>query len=83
MSLLLFETFLSSIPPEIKHVLTKECLRVNRKAGMTCNFNCLANLPNSAQLEGTLYHSPSYIQLRAVVWESDEGQTHRHTYGCD
>ena len=26
------------------------------------------NPPNSAQLEGTHYHSPSYIWVRAVVW---------------
>ena len=26
------------------------------------------------------YHSPSYIRVRAVVWEfSDRGQTDRHT----
>jgi len=33
-----------------------------------------ANPLNSAQLEGTLYHSPSYIGVRAVQ-ECGEGQT--------
>jgi len=35
----------------------------------------IANLPNSAQVEGTPYYSPSYIWVHAVVWECDEGQT--------
>jgi len=26
---------------------------------------------------------PSYIQVRAVVWECGEGQTDRHTDGSD
>ena len=29
----------------------------------------IANLPNSAQLEGTPSIPPSYIRVRAVVWE--------------
>jgi len=33
----------------------------------------IANLPKSAQLEGTPYHSPTYIQVRAVVWECGDG----------
>jgi len=37
----------------------------------------IANPPNSAQLEGTPYHSPSYIRIRAVTWECGEGQTYR------
>jgi len=43
----------------------------------------IANPPNSAQLEGTPTIPPSYIRIRAVVWECDEGQTNRHTDGCD
>jgi len=39
----------------------------------------IANMANSAQLEGTPYHSPSYIQVRAVVWECGEGQTDTQT----
>jgi len=41
----------------------------------------IANTPNSAQLEGTPTIPPSYIQVRAVVWECGEGQTDtdRHT----
>jgi len=38
----------------------------------------IANPPNSAQLERTPYNSPSYIRVRAVVWECGEPQTHRH-----
>ena len=39
----------------------------------------IANPPNSAQLEGTPYHSPTYIRVCAVVWECGEGQSHRQT----
>jgi len=39
----------------------------------------IANLPNSAQIEGTPTIPPSYIRVRAVVWECGEGQRHRHT----
>jgi len=38
----------------------------------------IANPPNSAQLENTPYHSPSYIRVRAVLWECGEGQADRH-----
>jgi len=38
----------------------------------SCHSNAtrapIANLPNSAQLGGSLYHAPSYIQVRAVAW---------------
>jgi len=37
----------------------------------------IANMSNGAQLEGTPYHSPSYIRVRAVEWEYGEGHTHR------
>jgi len=40
----------------------------------------IANPPNSAQSEGTPYHSSTYIRVRAVVWECGEGQTDRYTY---
>ena len=30
--------------------------------------------------DGTRYHSPSYIRVRAVVWECSEAQTHRQTH---
>jgi len=36
----------------------------------------IANLPNSAQLGGTLYHPPSYIWVRLVVGHV---ATDRHT----
>jgi len=35
----------------------------------------IANPPNNAQLEGTPYHSPSYIRVRTVAWECGEGHT--------
>jgi len=35
-------------------------------------------LPNSAQLQGTPTIPPSYIWVRAVVWECGEGQTDTH-----
>jgi len=31
----------------------------------------IANPPNSGQLGGTPYHSPSCIRVRAVVWAKD------------
>jgi len=39
-----------------------------------------ANAPNGAQLEGTLYHSPTYIRVRAVLWECGEGQSDKQTH---
>jgi len=38
----------------------------------------IANSPNNAQLEGTPYHSPSYIWVHAVVWERGKRQTDRN-----
>ena len=38
----------------------------------------IANPPNSAHL-GYPYHSPSYIRVRAVVWECGERQTDTQT----
>jgi len=37
------------------------------------------NPPNSAQLEGTPTIPPTYIRVRAVVWECGEGQTDTQT----
>ena len=56
-----------------------------------CHSNAIrapiANPPNSAQLGGSPYHSPSYIRVRAVVWACvrprTDRQTHRHTDGGD
>jgi len=39
----------------------------------------IVNPPKNLQLEGTLYHSPSYIRVRAVMWECDAGQTDTQT----
>jgi len=35
----------------------------------------IANPPNCAQLRETPYHSPTYVQVRAVVWAFGDGQT--------
>ena len=52
------------------------------RSALCCHSNetraPIANPPKSAQLEGTPYHSPSYIHVRAVVWECSEGQTGTH-----
>jgi len=40
----------------------------------------IANPPNSAQLQGTPYHSPKlHTHFCAVVWECGEGQRDRQT----
>jgi len=53
------------------------------RSALCCHSNetptPIANPSNSAQLEGTPYHSPTYIRVRAVVWECGEGHTDRHT----
>ena len=40
----------------------------------------IANVPNSAQLGGSLYHAPSYIQVHAVAWAYGRRQTDTHTH---
>jgi len=49
---------------------------------LCCHSNAtwapIANPPNSAQLGGSLYHAPSYIWVRAVMWAYT--QTDRHTH---
>jgi len=60
------------------------------RSALCCHSNetcaTIANLPSSAQLEGTAYHSPSYIRVHAwhaVVWECDQ-YTFRLGYAsCD
>ena len=42
-----------------------------------------ANPPNSAQLGGIPYKSPSYIWVRATVWACGREQTDRHTDARD
>jgi len=63
--------------------------RVGRKLvtigfALCCHSNAtrarIANPPNSAQLGGNLYHAPSYIRVRAVVWAYGRGQTDRHAH---
>ena len=62
-----------------KHSLT---FRV-RAMLSTCHSNetraPIANLPNSAQLQGTPTIPTSYIRVRAVAWACGAGQTHRQT----
>jgi len=66
--------------PGIERV--QELTDISRSA-LCCHSNethaPIANLPNSAQLEGTPTIPPSYIRVSAVVWECSEGQTDRHT----
>jgi len=68
--------------------MSAKCQRVQALADISRSALCchsnetrtpIANPRNSAQLEGTPYHSPSYIRDRAVVWECGEGQAHRQT----
>ena len=51
--------------------------------GLCCHSNeigaPIANPPNGAQLKGTPTIPPSYIRVRAVVWECGEGQTDTQT----
>jgi len=63
-----------------KHSLT---FRVRRCCHSNETRAPIANPPNSAQLEGTLYHFPTYIRVRAVVWQCGEEQTYRHTDSRD
>ena len=57
------------------------------RSALCCHSNeiraQIANPPNSAQLEGTPYHSANLYLVRAVVWECGEGQTDSHTDGGD
>jgi len=39
----------------------------------------IAYLPNSTQLQGTPYHSSTYMRVHAVVSECGKGQADRHT----
>ena len=54
---------------------------ISRAALCCCRSNetrsPIANPPNSAQLEDTPTIPPTYIRVRAVVWECGEGQTDR------
>ena len=68
------------------HTMSSYCgMDASLQLGFTlcCHSNAtrapIANPSNSAQLGGSLYHSPSYIRVRAVVWAYGRGQTDRHT----
>jgi len=62
----------------IRHRASTIALAEISRSALCCHRNetraPIANPPNSAQLEGTRYHSPSYIRVRAVVWECGEVQ---------
>jgi len=51
--------------------------------GLCCHSNetraLVANPPNTAQLEGIPYHSPSYIRVCVVMYECGDWQTDRQT----
>jgi len=71
----------------LRHLLVtnQQCARTLRKLGfaLCCHSNAtgaqIANPPNSAQLGGSLYHAPSYIRVRAVVWAYGRGQADTDT----
>ena len=42
-------------------------------------YTPIASLPNSAQLQGNPYHSPTYIRVHTIVWKCSKGQTERQT----
>ena len=44
---------------------------------------CCHSKETRAQLDGNPAIPPTYIRVRAVVWECGEGQTHRHTDARD
>jgi len=71
--------FVNDQTPGIERV---QALADISRSALCCHSNetCapIANLPNSAQLGGTHYHSPSYIRVRAVVWACRKGQTDTH-----
>jgi len=51
-------------------VLTPGIERVQAVADISrLGYDVIANPPHSAQLEGTPTIPPSYIRVRAVVWE--------------
>ena len=64
-----------------------QALADTSRSALCCHSNetraPIANQTNGAQLEGTPYHSPTYIRVGAVVWECGEGQSDRHTDGRD
>ena len=84
---ILLETSQVSDRYQTRHVERVQALVDISRSALCCHSNethaPIANTPNSAQLEGTPYHSPSFIRVRAVVWECGEGQTHtdRQTHG--
>ena len=68
-----------AIQPGIERV---QALADISRSVLSCDSNethaPIANPPNSSQLGGTPYHSPSYIQVHAAVWEC--GKPHTQIY---
>jgi len=71
---------ISGIVVSTKHWLT---FRIQLRCHSNETRAAIINPLNSAQLGGILYHSQSYIRIRAVVWKCGEGQTNRHTDARD
>jgi len=57
------------------------------RSALCCHSNearaPIANPPSRTQQEGTPTIPPSYILVRAVVWERGQGQTDTQTHGRD
>jgi len=59
---------------DISHSAAALCCHSNET-----RYTPIANLPNSAQLQGNPYHSPTYIRVHTIVWKCSKGQTDRQT----
>jgi len=69
-------------PQQIKPGIEQALADISRSA-LCCNETRapIANPPNSAQLEGTPTIPPTYVWVRAVVWEcGDDRQTDTQTH---
>jgi len=71
----------SLIQPGIERV--QALADISRSAVLFCYSNethaPIANPPNSAELEGTCYHSRNLHPGPYSMWENGDGQAHRHT----
>ena len=73
-----------NIPMTIKNQTYSEYMHsLTFRVRCCCNSNetraLIANLPNSAQLQGTSTIPPSHIRVHGVVWECGEGHTYTQT----
>jgi len=71
--------YINQAQREYKHSLTFHVLADISRSVLYCHSNetraPIANPTNTAQLQGTPYHSSSYIWVCATVWECGEGRT--------